>query len=60
VKFTCKVSSGTYIRSLVEDIGTKLGVGAYMSGLRRTEVGRFSLSEAQAIDALDVHKLLQL
>jgi tRNA pseudouridine55 synthase len=39
VKFTSKVSSGTYIRSLVEDIGQALGTGAYMSALRRTQVG---------------------
>jgi tRNA pseudouridine55 synthase len=46
VKFTTKVGSGTYIRSLVEDIGTNLGTGAYMSALRRTEVGKFSISDA--------------
>lgn len=49
VMFTCKVSSGTYIRSLVEDIGRQLGIGAYMSDLRRTAVGQFSIS--QAVDA---------
>lgn len=46
VRFTTHVSSGTYIRSLVEDIGQQLGTGAYMSGLRRTTVGPFSLSDA--------------
>jgi len=50
VKLTSKVSSGTYIRSLVEDIGKELGTGAYMSDLRRTEVGPFLLD-----NALDVH-----
>lgn len=45
ISFTTEVSSGTYIRSLVEDIGKELGVGAYMSDLRRTKVGRFSLSD---------------
>jgi len=44
--FTCKVSSGTYIRSLVEDIGKELGYGAYMSNLRRTEVGEFKIEDA--------------
>lgn len=39
VKFVVKVSSGTYIRSLVGDIGQELGTGAYMSNLRRVEVG---------------------
>lgn len=52
VKFTAKVSSGTYIRSLVENIGTKLGTGAYMTELKRTEVGQFSLKDAHKIDSL--------
>ena len=46
VRFTADVGSGTYIRSLVEDIGKQLGTGAYMSDLRRTRVGQFELSEA--------------
>jgi tRNA U55 pseudouridine synthase TruB len=50
VKFTTKVSSGTYIRTLVEDLGTKLGTGAYMPSLRRTEVGDFTLLDAVAIE----------
>ncbi len=49
VKFKAEVSSGTYIRSLVEDIGQKLGVGAYMSALRRTQVGAYNLSQALKI-----------
>ena len=36
-----KVSSGTYIRALAEDIGKTLGVGAYLTALRRTEVGQW-------------------
>lgn len=50
VHFTTSVSSGTYIRSLVEDIGKKLGTGAYMSDLRRTQVGEFKIEEAEKID----------
>lgn len=46
VKFTCDVSSGTYIRSLVEDAGNELGSGAYTSSLRRTRVGNFSVEGA--------------
>lgn len=46
VRFTAEVSSGTYIRSLVEDVGRVLGTGAYMSDLRRTRVGEFSLNKA--------------
>ena len=39
-------SSGTYVRSLANDVGATLGCGAYLVGLRRTKSGRFSLREA--------------
>jgi tRNA pseudouridine55 synthase len=39
-------SSGTYVRSLANDVGTALGCGAYLVGLRRTKSGRFSLRDA--------------
>jgi tRNA pseudouridine55 synthase len=53
LKFMAKVSSGTYIRSLAEDIGETLGTGAYLSALRRTQVGDFRLSGASGIGELD-------
>jgi tRNA pseudouridine55 synthase len=53
VKFTAKVSSGTYIRSLVEDIGRELGTGAYMSNLRRTHVGKFDIKSSIGIEKLN-------
>ncbi|HSX49272.1 MAG TPA: tRNA pseudouridine(55) synthase TruB [Candidatus Saccharimonadales bacterium] len=46
LKITCEVSSGTYIRSLARDIGQRLGTGAYLSNLRRTKVGEYSVSKA--------------
>ncbi len=52
LKFTTKVYSGTYIRSLVEDMGQELGTGAYMQDLRRTKVGKFSIQEACRIAGL--------
>lgn len=52
VQFTAEVGSGTYIRSLVEDVGTQLGTGAYMPALRRTKVGEFELTAALTMDAL--------
>jgi len=39
-------SSGTYVRSLANDLGEVLGCGAYLVGLRRTKSGRFSLRDA--------------
>jgi len=52
VWFTAHVSSGTYIRSLVEDLGRALGTGAYMAGLRRTRVGPFLLQNALSMESL--------
>lgn len=45
-------SSGTYIRSLVADIGQALGVGAYMSALRRTRIGVFDIEKAVKMSEL--------
>jgi tRNA pseudouridine55 synthase len=42
----CDVSSGTYIRTLVEDIGKVLGTGAYCSALRRTRIDAFTIDKA--------------
>jgi tRNA pseudouridine55 synthase len=46
VKLVADVSSGTYIRSLVEDLGRSLNTGAYTTALRRTAVGRFGIETA--------------
>lgn len=59
VKFTARVSSGTYVRSLVEDIGKVLGTGAYMSDLRRIEVGNFKISDALLPQALSIESMLK-
>jgi tRNA pseudouridine55 synthase len=40
------VSSGTYIRSLIHDIGQKLGVGATVVELRRTKIDQYSVTDA--------------
>jgi len=47
-----EVSGGTYIRSLAHDIGLALGCGAYVSELRRTKVGNFSVSMALSYERL--------
>lgn len=57
VTFVSEVGSGTYIRSLVEDIGKVLGTGAYMSDLRRTRVGRFDIAHALEVEGLSVEQL---
>ena len=48
VRFTVGCSKGTYIRSLAHDIGQALGVGAYLTNLRRTKIGDYSVEDASA------------
>jgi tRNA pseudouridine55 synthase len=43
-------STGTYVRTLAEDIGVKLGTGAYCHALERTSIGKYTLAEAQTPD----------
>ena len=52
VKFLVSCSKGTYIRSLVNDFGNKLGVGAYLSQLRRTKIGDYNVTDAYTIEEL--------
>ena len=49
VRIRVHVSSGTYIRTLAEDIGKVLETGAYCSALRRTKVAEYRVEDAQAI-----------
>ncbi|MGX9986968.1 tRNA pseudouridine(55) synthase TruB [Soonwooa purpurea] len=46
VSFTVGCSKGTYIRSLAHDIGKELGVGAYLTQLKRTKIGDFLIENA--------------
>lgn len=46
VSFTVGCSKGTYIRSLAHDIGQELGVGAYLTQLRRTKIGEYTIENA--------------
>ncbi len=50
-------SKGTYIRSLAHDLGQQLGVGAYLSDLRRTAIGPYSVDDALSLP-LFIEKLL--
>ncbi len=53
VKMHCEVSKGTYIRTLIEDLGKKLGCGAAMSALCRTRVGNLTLDQAVTLEELE-------
>jgi tRNA pseudouridine55 synthase len=50
VRVVC--SAGTYIRTLAEDFGKKLGVGAHVAELRRTRAGQFKIADALMLDRL--------
>ena len=52
-QITVTCSKGTYIRTLAEDIGTMLGCGAHLIGLRRTEAAGYLLSQAVTIEQLE-------
>ncbi len=45
-------SSGTYVRTLAEDFGKRLSVGAHLAELRRTRVGDFAVENASTLDSL--------
>jgi tRNA pseudouridine55 synthase len=51
------VSSGTYIRSLAEEIGRRLNYPAVMSDLRRTSIGEYKIAEAILLDDFTLKNL---
>lgn len=53
VRVVC--SPGTYIRTLAEDFGKHLGLGAHLAELRRTRVGKFGIQNAATLEALKLH-----
>ena len=54
LKISC--SKGTYIRTLCDDIGNVLGVGAHMVSLERTRIGMFRIEDSASIDKLNCNK----
>jgi len=54
VFFRIKCGSGTYVRSLIHDLGNELGCGAYVKGLRRIKVGNFSVKDALKLENVQV------
>jgi len=53
LKIETVVSSGTYIRSLANDLGEKLGCGAYLNNLSRTKIGEFSVERALTFEDIE-------
>jgi tRNA pseudouridine55 synthase len=52
-KVRVQCSKGTYIRTLAQDIGARLGCGAHLTALRRTAIGRLDIAEAVTLDCLE-------
>lgn len=55
LKFRVRCSSGTYVRSLADDIGRDLGCGAYLTELRRTAIGEFEIKNAKKLEDVVQH-----
>ena len=53
-------SAGTYIRTLAEDFGKQLGVGAHLAELRRTRVGNFTIDQALTLEQLEEQARLKV
>ncbi len=52
VEFRCRVSSGTYVRSLAHELGQKLGIGAHLASLRRTQVAEFTIEQSHTLEEI--------
>lgn len=57
LRIIAHVSSGTYIRTLAEDIGAGLAVGGYISALRRTRVGEYDIGQASQLAVVENQNL---
>lgn len=60
VDFSVKCSKGTYIRSLVRDFGENLQNGAFLTALKRTQIGSYKLSAAWSVEAFKQEVLRQV
>jgi len=52
VDFCCRVSSGSYVRSLAHELGKKLGCGAHLASLRRTATAEFDIMQAHPLEEI--------
>jgi tRNA pseudouridine55 synthase len=60
VEVEIECSGGTYVRTIAYDLGEKLGCGAYLQSLVRTQIGRFSLEDASTLDEVTTANLIPL
>ena len=54
--FSLSCSKGTYVRRVAHDLGIRLGVGAYLYGLRRAAIGHYPVDKAYSLNHLLMHK----
>ena len=59
-KFSCHVSKGTYIRSLIRDIASSLNTVGVMTSLRRTKQGSFKIDDALKLDNISIDNLISI
>lgn len=53
IEFTLSCSKGTYVRTIADDLGQKLGCGAYLKELRRTDIERFRIEDSIELEAFE-------
>jgi len=56
IRFGVTCSKGTYIRTLANDIGERIGCGAYLSGLRRIRAGMYSIDNAYTLNEIKYYR----
>ncbi len=61
-KFTFRLdcTKGTYVRTIVHDVGQKLGCGAHLSALRRTASGKFTIAQCLPLEAIEALPLPEI
>ena len=60
IVFSAEVSKGTYIRSLGKDLALELDTLGYLSKLRRTHIGKFSVNDALPLDKISNENILPM
>jgi tRNA pseudouridine55 synthase len=52
-KFSLSCSKGTYVRTVLHDLGQNLGCGAHLTGLRRTKIDQFGIENAPPLEEIE-------
>lgn len=60
LKLEIDCSTGTYIRSIANDLGEELGCGGYLTALQRTKIGKFDLENAIELEDVSAEKVLPI